>query len=149
MKRILAQWINYCNYQTNFCSMPKERVQLLLRYKIEDVLNDLCSFFICVFFFFSFFFNLRVLTIIWIARKPIHFLQQGNVGFYVYFYFFSFPLLFFYSFITNKKTDACCSFACKKWELYIRYDFLFSCYFNILNENICCVDTIKRKVLIK
>lgn len=23
--------------------------------------------------------------------------------------------------------------------------FLFSCYFNILNENICCVDTIKKK----
>lgn len=103
MKRILAQWINYCNYQTNFCSMPKERVQLLRRYKIEDVLNDLCSFFICVFFFFSFFFNLRVLTIIWIARKPIHFLQQGNVGFYVYFYFFPFLYCSFILLLPIKK----------------------------------------------
>ena len=74
----------------------------------------------CSFVSSSFFIICEFLLLFELLENLFIFFNKAMSGFT---FFFSFPLLFFYTFIASKKTNACCSFTRKKWELYIRYAF--------------------------
>lgn len=99
----------------------------------------------CSFVSSSFFIICEFLLLFELLENLFIFFNKAMSGFTFFFFFFPFLYCSFILLLPVKKLMLVAVSPAKSESYTLGMLFLFSCYFNILNENICCVDAIKKK----